>query len=237
MEHVRVFLNTGFINRLSLGAIWSNLSVTHFWYSSSFLFSLLGLVEGFVFNVSPLFITSTNVSDISSATPRKVASGKVSFLRLKFVSVICTLFAGVTVLAWMDCNVSWFVLCDTAPNLESTRAANIPWMGTVAGSMHTRGKISFLSTKSNLAVTTWRHLGAMVTSCAILTSHDLLFWVGLSKGVLLELCPLGLISALRVWMGFSLSNFSWGNTVRAVFLVPVTTLVPCSPTAGHWQFH
>ena len=86
-------------------------------------------------------------------------------------------------------------------------------------SMQTRGGISFIFSKSNLAVTTCRHLGTMVTSCATLTSHALLFCADLSKGGLSKLRPLGLVSSLRVWRGLSPSCLSLGNTVRAACFV------------------
>jgi hypothetical protein len=94
-----------------------------------------------------------------------VALSRVSSSSLTFVSMMCALFAVATVLAWSGCDVAWLVLLDAAPTLDSARAANIPWMVTVAGSMHTRDGMSFLLSRSSLAVTTWRHLGAMVTSC------------------------------------------------------------------------
>jgi len=59
----------------------------------------------------------------------------------------------------------------------------------------------------------------MVTSCATLTSHELLFCVDLSKGELSELCLLEFVSSFRVWKGLSHSTFSLGNTVRSACFV------------------
>jgi len=87
--------------------------------------------------------------------------------------------------------------------------------------MHTRDGISFLFSKSNLAVTTCRHLGAMVTSYVILTNRDLLYRVVSSKAwpPSLSLLPFG--SSLHVRRGLSFFGVSLGNTVRAARFVDV----------------
>ena len=94
-------------------------------------------------------------------------------------------------------------------------------MGTVAGSMHTRDGIFFPFSKSNFAVTTCRNLGAMVTSCAVLTNHNLLYRVVSFKAWLSSLSLLAFGSSLHVWRGFSFSGVSLGSTVRAACFVDI----------------
>ena len=94
-------------------------------------------------------------------------------------------------------------------------------MGIVAGSMHTRDGNSFPFSKLNLAVTTCRHFGAMVTSCAILTNHDLLYCAVSSKAWLSSLGLLPFGSSLHVWRDLSFSVVSLGNTVRAARFVDI----------------
>jgi hypothetical protein len=145
---------------------------------------------------------------------------------------MCTLFSATTVLACSGCDLAWLVSLAPAPNLDSVLAANIPWMGIAAVSMHTRAGIFFLLAKSNLAVTTWRYLGVVVTSCAILTNHALPICVSWSGVILSELYPVGPICALSVW-GVSLLLFLVREHGKSrAFPVPVKpALVSCLATA------
>jgi len=69
---------------------------------------------------------STNVSDTYSATPRTVALGKISSSWLKLVNMKCTLFADVSILACVGCDVSRAVSRATVSTLESVRVVCIP---------------------------------------------------------------------------------------------------------------
>ena len=96
----------------------------------------------------------------------------------------------------------------------------LEWVLSQARCIQREGN-SFAFSKSNLAVTTCRHFGPMVTSCAILTNRDLLYCAVSSKAWLSSLGQLPLGSSLHVWRGLSFSGVSLGNTVRAPLFLDI----------------
>ena len=128
------------------------------------------------------------------------------------------LFADASTFACAGGDVSCVESRSLVPTFVRARAESIPWIGIAAVSTHTRDGLSFPLPKSNLAVTTCRHLGAMVTSWAVLTSHDLLCHVVSFEA---WLSSLGLLAfgSLLVWRSFTFSAVSLGNTVKAACFV------------------
>ena len=106
------------------------------------------------------FILSISASDTSSAIPRMVALGMVRVSLLKFASRTCVLSDLLS--ARSACDVTVRNLQTHDPISVSARAGRTLSMGIRAGSRQTSdGDCSFPSS-FNLAITTCRHLGAMV---------------------------------------------------------------------------
>ena len=187
VKYVRIFLQHGF----------DDFPPKNFLYRASFLAFLWGLLGEFESSGFSVFIWSISVSDSSSAKPSTVGLVEVSFSWLKLASITYSLLADASVFACLGGDVNCVGSRSLVPTLVSAQAESIPWMSIVAGSMYTRDGNPFPFSKSNLAVTTCRHFGTMVTYCAILTNHDLLYCAVSSKAWLSSLGQLQLGSSLH----------------------------------------
>jgi len=133
VKYVRIFLQHGFYD----------IPPNNFLYRASFLAFLWGLLGDFVSSGFSVFIWSISVSVTSSARPRTVGLGEVSFSCLKLASNTYTLLADASVFACLGGDVNCVGLRSIVPTLVSPRAEITPWMGIVAGSMHSKGRKFF----------------------------------------------------------------------------------------------